>query len=135
MEEFSLSPDFMRGLILKTRAIMANAGHTSDDEGNLADDEGPKRSIGYDHDMSSEEVISLIEDLEPDQQAELVALFWIGRGDMEPEEWQEAINLAVERQAGSTADYLLSHPHIAEHWDNALDRLYDGTETVETGEY
>lgn len=131
----SLSPEFLRNLILRTRALMGHDGAIADDEGNFVDD----RETGaprYDTvDQSNAELSGEIEDLEPDQQAELVALMWIGRGDMEPEEWETAVAQAIERHEGSTAAYLLSQPQLAEHWDEALDRLYDGTGVVEDGEY
>jgi len=80
-------------------------------------------------------VVAAIEDLEPDKQAELVALMWIGRGDMEPEEWEEAKELAAERHEGATATYLLTHPHVADYIEEGVDRLLDGTNLMETGEY
>lgn len=50
----------------------------------------------------------LIDDLNEDEQAALIALTWIGRGDREPNEWDETVALAKERSAeGSTADYLV----------------------------
>ena len=60
---------------------------------------------------------------------------WIGRGDMEPEEWREAVELAADRQDGPTSRYLLTHPHVADHLDEGLDLLLDGTDLMETGEY
>ncbi len=135
MAEITLNPEFLQMLILKTRAAWAQVGHISDDEGNLADDESGGLMRGERRGLSDQELIDLIEDLEPDQQAELVALFWIGRGDLEPEEWDDAISLAYGRHNGSTADYLLSHPHLAAHWDDALDRIFDGTSVVESGRY
>ena len=50
----------------------------------------------------------LIDDLNEDEQATLIALTWIGRGDREPAEWEETLALARERNAqGPAADYLL----------------------------
>ncbi len=85
--------------------------------------------------LTRAEVIAEIEDLEPDQQAELVALMWIGRGDMEPEEWDAATELAIERHEGATAAYLLSHPHVSDYIEEGLDKVLDGTDLLETGEY
>ncbi|MFC3125010.1 DUF3775 domain-containing protein [Pseudoroseomonas globiformis] len=59
-------------------------------------------------DLDAETLAAFIEELNEDEQAALVALAWIGRGDHEPEEWAEALRLAKERSAaGGTADYLL----------------------------
>lgn len=135
MDELSLHPGFLQSLILKTRALMAQEGHVADDDGNLSDDEGPGTLQANADDLTREEIAGEIEDLEPDQQAELVALLWIGRGDMEPEEWEDAVALAAERHEGATSEYLLSHPMLAEFWDEGLDRLFDGSDLVETGEY
>ena len=132
----SLNPEFMRSLILKLRAVMAQEGLVSPDSGsNASDDEGPATLQDSPDNMTRDEVTAQIDDLEPDQQAELVALMWIGRGDMEPEEWEEALAMAVERQDGPTARYLLSHPHVADHFDEGLDLLLDGSDLMETGEY
>lgn len=135
METLSLSPEFLQNLILRTRALMAHDGAIADDEGNFVDDRDPGAPRYETMDLSKAELAGKIDDLEPDQQAELVALMWIGRGDMEPEEWDSAVALAVERRDSSTAEYLLSHPQVAEHWDEALDRLFDGSNVVEEGEF
>ncbi len=135
MDELTLNPKFLQNLILRTRALMAEDGAASDDEGNYVDDKDPTVPRYDVADYTLAEIASEIEDLEPDQQAQLVALMWIGRGDMEPGEWEQALALATERRQGSTSDYLLSHPLLAEHWDEGLDRLLDGTDLVETGEY
>jgi len=135
MDELTLSPKFLQNLILRTRALMAEDAATSDDEGNFVDDKDPAVPRYDVADYTLAELAGEIEDLEPDQQAELVALMWIGRGDMDPDEWEAAVQLAVERQEGPTSDYLLAHPLLAEHWDEGLDRLFDGSDLVETGEY
>jgi hypothetical protein len=137
MDELTIHPGFLQSLILKTRALMAQEDLVSPDSGsNPTDDEGGAAVLqDSPENLTREEIITEIEDLEPDQQAELVALMWIGRGDLEPEEWQEALELAVERHEGATAPYLLSHPHVADYWDEGVDKLYDGSDLLETGEY
>ena len=115
-DPLTLNPEFLRSLILKLRAVMAQEELVSPDSGsNPTDDEGPATLQDTPDNLTRDEIEAEIEDLEPDQQAELVALMWIGRGDMEPEEWDEALALAAERQDGPTAAYLLKHPHVADH--------------------
>ena len=135
MDELSLNPRFLQNLILRTRALVAQEGQISDDDGNLSDDPGPAAPRFDREDLTRAEIAAEIEDLEPDQQAELVALMWIGRGDMEPEEWRETVEMAADRQDGPTSRYLLSHPHVADHIEEGLDLLLDGTDLMETGEY
>jgi hypothetical protein len=132
----TVNPEFLRSLILKLRAVMAQEELVSPDSGsNPSDDEGPATLQDSPENLTREEIAAEVEDLEPDQQAELVALMWIGRGDMEPEEWAEACALAAERRDGSTAAYLLQHPHVADHMVEGLDKLFDGSNLMETGEY
>ena len=136
MEELTLNPTFLRELLLNLRAVMAQEELVSPDSGsNPTDDEGPATLQDDPDNLTREEIVLAIGDLEPDRQAELVALMWIGRGDLDPEEWDEAKALAVERHERATADYLLSHPHVADYIEEGLDRLLGGTDLMETGEY
>jgi hypothetical protein len=137
METITLNPEFLRSLILKLRALMAQEGLvTPGGASNPADDDSSPAALQDSPDnLTQLEVRSQIEDLEPDQQAELVALMWIGRGDMEPEEWEEALEQAAQEHGEAVADYLLSHPHVADHLDEGVDRLLDGSDLMETGEY
>jgi hypothetical protein len=136
MDELTIHPGFLQSLILKTRALMAQEELVSPDSGSNPTDDERAATLQEDPDNAlRDELVAEIDDLEPDQQAELVALMWVGRGDMEPEEWEEALELAAERSNGSSAEYLLSHPHVADYWDEGLDRLFDGSDLVETGEY
>lgn len=135
-EEISLNPEFLRSLVLKLRAIMAQEELVSPDSGsNPTDDEGAAVLQDSPDNMTRSEIAAQVEDLEPDQQAELVALMWIGRGDMEPEEWREAVQLAMERRDRPTSDYLLSHPQVADDLADGVDKLFDGSDFLETGAF
>lgn len=136
MDELTLNPEFLRSVILRLRALMAQEDEVSPDSGsNPSDDEGPATLQDSPDNLSRVELTGELDDLEPDQQHELVALMWIGRGDMEPEEWEEALALAADREDGPTAAYLLAHPHVADYLDEGVDRLLDGSDLMETGEY
>jgi Protein of unknown function (DUF3775) len=64
-----------------------------------------------------------VNDLEPDQQQQLVALLWLGRGDYDIAEWDEALAEARRSWTKRTADYLIAHPLLADHLEDALDQL------------
>lgn len=136
MDQLTLNPDFLRSLIFKLRAVMAQEEMVSPDSGsNPTDDERSATLQESPDNLTRDEIVAQLDDLEPDQKAELVALMWIGRGDMEPEEWDEALEMAAERAENSTAEYLLTHPHVADYLDEGIDRLLDGSDLMETGEY
>lgn len=68
-----------------------------------------------------------VADLEPDQQQQVVALYWLGRDDFTPGEWLLALDEARRSWNERTAEYLISHPHLADHLREGLERLgYEG---------
>lgn len=75
-------------------------------------------------DPCAREVTETVKDLEPDQQAELVALMWLGRGDYDLSEWDTAVKDATESMDDITdpGSYLLTHPMVADFLLDGLDQ-------------
>jgi len=71
-------------------------------------------------DGTEDQIRGVIEGLNIDEQAELVALVWIGRGDFEAEEWPVAIRRAHERAVRSTARYLMGIPNVGDLLEEGL---------------
>ncbi len=73
-------------------------------------------------DLTVQEVRAAIVDLDPDLQAELIALMWLGRGDYGLDEWDAALGDAMDSydEHGNTATYLLSHPMAADYLEEGL---------------
>lgn len=74
-------------------------------------------------DRAEGEFRAFVERLGMDEQAELVALMWIGRGSYEAEEFPEAVAMACNEASTPTADYLMGTPHLSDHLETALDIL------------
>ena len=125
MATLSIDPDYLRRLILKVRSFMGKEAMEVPDEGsNPTDDEMPSSALQEEgDDLSREEVVEEIRGLEPRQQAELVALMWLGRDEGEPEEFEDLVRQAAERREVPTENYLLDHPLVAEHWLEGMERL------------
>ena len=125
MATLSIDPDYLRRLIVKVRSFMGKEATELPDEGsNPTDDEMPSSALQDEgDDLSREEVVEEIRGLEPRQQAELVALMWLGRDEGAPEEFEGLVRLALERREVPTEDYLLDHPLVAEHWLDGMERL------------
>ncbi len=70
-----------------------------------------------------QEFKSTIDDLEPDQQQEVVALMWLGRDEFSVDEWEAAREEARNSWTESTAEYLIAHPHLADYLLEGLDLL------------
>lgn len=125
MASLSIDPDYVRRLVLKVRSFMGKEGTEVPDEGsNPTDDEMPSSALQEESDdLSREEVVEEIRGLAPRQQAELVALMWLGRDDGAPEDFADLVKQASERREVPTEDYLLDHPLVAEHWLEGMERL------------
>ncbi|MGH6833197.1 MAG: DUF3775 domain-containing protein [Methyloceanibacter sp.] len=125
MATLSIDPDYLRRLIVKVRSFMGKEATELPDEGsNPTDDALPSSALqDEENDLSREEVVEEIRGLEPRQQAELVALMWLGRDEGSPEEFEGLVRLALERREVPTEDYLLDHPLVAEHWLEGMERL------------
>ena len=74
-------------------------------------------------DRAEEEFDAVIESLNDDERANLVALMWIGRGSFDAGDWDEALATALEEASTPTAEYLKGSPHLADHLENGLDAL------------
>jgi len=101
------------GIALETVATIAdllNALDEDEDEEEFDDDDDEEGADSDDEDDVSEELVEeMINELSESEQAALVALALIGRGDHEAEEWAAALKAAAARNARSDpAEYLLN---------------------------
>ncbi len=131
--DLSLSADTIRMLAQKARAVAVSSNDTFED-GHEGDVEFDADTLEEAHnhdglaeeesdDLSDEELRELLEDLNVDEAAELVAITWIGRGDFEAEDFSQAVSEAKDRAVGSTATYLLGMPMLADYMEAGLDAL------------
>jgi hypothetical protein len=121
----SIDPGYLRRLVVKVRSFMGKeAQDLPDDAPNPTDDAMPASALqDEEDDLSREEVVEEIRGLEPREQAELVALMWLGRDEGDPEEFEALVKQALERREVPTENYLLDHPQVADYWLEGLDRL------------
>lgn len=86
-----------------------------EEAGNPSGDWGQQMLASHIEDSTFREFKSIVQDLEPDQQHQLVVLLWLGRGDYSLDEWKDAMEYAAECDAGNTAEYLIAHPLLPDH--------------------
>jgi hypothetical protein len=107
-------------LIVKAREFDAREDAVEEDYGGNPIDEGFREILADPSDPAYAEIREQIEDMNVDEQCELVALAWIGRGDFTADEWTEALRLARERHNEHTANYLLGMPLLGDYLDEGL---------------
>ncbi len=71
-------------------------------------------------DPTYEEIKGFIDSLNEEEQANLVALVWTGRGDFSGKEWDDALALARERANDNTSGYLLGIPLLPDYLEEGL---------------
>jgi hypothetical protein len=107
-------------IAIMARELLSEDEGSRPDGSNAADD--GERSILTDAAWSSihAEFVEYVADLDEDETAALVALLWIGRGDFEAREWEDAVAQARERRETPTATYLLGEPLLPDYLEDAL---------------
>jgi hypothetical protein len=90
------------------------------DASNASDDS--MISVLEDHrdDPVADELRGFIGALNEDEQTDLVALTWLGRGDGTIDDWSELRAEAARAHNKRTAAYLLGMPLLADHLEEAL---------------
>jgi hypothetical protein len=111
-------------LVLRFNAVMAKEGMDVDNlGGNATDDEVAETLQETPGDLSRDEITQAIESMNDEQKDALVALFWIGRGDAEPEEWEATKALARQQHEGLVSRYLLGQPEVGEFLTEGLEKM------------
>lgn len=81
------------------------------------------------------ELAEFIEAMDEDEQCELIALAWVGRGKFTREEWKSALVEARNHLKQPTADYLLRNPKLAPHLESGLAELNHSGDGFEFGRH
>lgn len=116
-----INPEKVCFVIAKAREFEAQEAVVEENPGsNPSDDDFRSILAAYPDDPTYEEIKAFIDALNVDEQAELVALAWLGRDDYSPAEWNQALNAAADRHTGPTSTYLLGIPLLPDYLENAL---------------
>lgn len=123
MDQFAISLDKICFVIERAHEFEDKppSGNISGDEVHLEDPDIDDLETNTYNDPVLDELSSFFENLNQDEELDLVALMWIGRGTYEPEDFREAREVAAKEATHSTRDYLLGTPLLAEHLENGLE--------------
>lgn len=123
-----IAPEKVAHVIIRAREYDAkvDAWNTDNDEDdNGGDDNAADAGL-------RDEISGFIEALNDDEQAELVALCWVGRGTFEPEDFDEATETARNERVNSVASYLLGVPLLADFLEEGLEKMGYSVEDAES---
>lgn len=121
-------------IIEKAREFDAEVPAGADEDGsNAADDDEREILLDTPDNPTEQELRDAIEGLNTDEQEELLALIWIGRGDFTADEWRDAVRQAREARTGTEADYLIGTPLLADYLEEGVAALGLSLEDEERG--
>jgi Protein of unknown function (DUF3775) len=86
----------------------------------LTDDDTVHGGGGRGVNTDRSELASFIRGLNVDEQIDLVALMWLGRGDGGLENWDELRAQATQAHNNRTASYLIETPMLGDYLEEAL---------------
>lgn len=130
----SIATDKVCFLIFKAREFdVKDAVTDPGDASNATDDQ--MISVLEDHreDPVDEEIRAFIGALNEDEQIDLVALAWLGRGDGTIDDWDELRAEAARAHNTRTAAYLLGMPLLADHLEEGLSAFNESCDEFEMG--
>lgn len=121
------------GLVIPDEMDNAELGSSVALADSPADDAPRQMMAGHGDETSLQEFRTIIDAMDPDQQHEVVALLWLGRGDYTLEEWDDIVEQARDQWTPDTADYLMDHPLLASYLQDGLEQHgYDCSEPLRT---
>ncbi|HUA54729.1 MAG TPA: DUF3775 domain-containing protein [Candidatus Sulfotelmatobacter sp.] len=111
-------------IIEKARAFDAEVDPVDENSGSNAADDGERAILQDTPDNPVlEELTNVLDDLNVDEQDEVLALLWVGRGDFGKKEWRDALRQAHETRNNRETRYLVGTPLLADYLSQGLEEL------------
>jgi len=121
--ELGISVEKVRFIIVKARQFDAKEDDADPDEGSNAADDVMADVLEDkpEEDAVRSELVQFINGLNEEEQINLVALAWVGRGTYDIDDWDEAIETAQTEHNKRTAQYLLGLPLLGDYLAEGLE--------------
>ena len=130
--EIAVDPETVCFLIVKAREFDVKVEPDDPDSGSNPSDDGDIDVLeDRRDDPTYAEIMGTLEALNEDELSELVAMTWIGRGDFDADDWEEAKEQARQRGTKGTAEYLLGTPLLGDYLENGFNELGHSCEEID----
>jgi hypothetical protein len=126
----SISPEKAFFIVAKSRQSDSKAAE-SDLVTDLSDDDGVYGVEDHSKGTDRSELSGFIRGLNVDEQIDLVALMWLGRGDGDLDGWSDLRAEAARAHNNRTASYLTGTPMLADYLEEALSQFGKSFEDFE----
>jgi uncharacterized protein DUF3775 len=130
--DLTISAEKVATILAKARQFDVKDVVTDPDSSSNASDDA-MLSVLEDHadDPVRSELTAIIRGLNEDEQIDLVALAWLGRGDGDLEDWEDIRAEAARARNKRTAEYLLGVPLLGDYLEEALTQFGHSAEEFE----
>ena len=119
-----ISSEKVRYIIVKARQFEAKDVVADPDSGSNPTDDGVVCVLeDQPDDPVCDELMAFIAELDEDEQIDLIALTWLGRGDASVEEWDDLRSEAARTHGQRAVAYLLGLPLLPEHLAEGLSQF------------
>jgi Protein of unknown function (DUF3775) len=126
----SISPEKVFFIVAKSRQSDGTATELNVNSSS-ADDDAVHGFSDRSKTSDRSELSGLIQDLNVDEQIDLVALMWLGRGDGDLDNWKDLRSEASRAHNSRTASYLIETPMLADYLEEALSQFGKSFEDFE----
>jgi len=126
----SISPEKAFFIVAKARQTDSKATE-SDLASGLSDDDVVFGLEDHSKETDRSELAIFIRGLNVDEQIDLVALMWLGRGDGDLDNWRDLRSEASRAHNNRTAPYLIGTPMLADYLEEALSQFGKSFEDFE----
>lgn len=125
-----INPEKVSHIIFKARMFDAKEEVSDPDSGSSGADDGMVDVLeDFADDSTYQELVEYIRSLDEEEQVNLVALAWVGRGTYDASEWEEALSEASHAHNKRTAEYLTSLPMLGDYLDEGLAALGESSQS------
>ena len=132
LPELTISPEKVCLIISMARQFDAKvAPADSEEDSDEADEDSGSILEDHPDDPVRGELVTFIHDLNIDEQVDLVALMWLGRGDADLDGWSDLRAEAARDHNNRTASYLLGVPLLSDYLEEALSQFGRSCEEFE----
>lgn len=122
MAELRINPDKVCELIEASRELAGKVPATTGDRTSTGDDSPFISMEDYGGaDPRRQQIVELIGGLNVEEQADLLALLYVGRGDFDLADWEAALAEAEARIGSKDADFMIGDAALPGYLSDALD--------------
>jgi hypothetical protein len=134
MPTLGIDPEKVCYLVTLARQFQVKVAPVEPSPGSNMSDDGFREALeDYGDDAVMTEMRQFLAGLNVEEYRSVLALLWLGRGDYDKREWDEALTEAETLRSERGPDYLIGTPLLSDHLEEGLNQLGYGCANTDSG--